>query len=127
MNFIKALSLVLAVVVTLSGPVAVRAQTMESGTSAKAAEAPPAQEGVKDLSADAAYELGAGVATVVNIPLRGALCGFGGLVGFAVMVITFGSGYRAAAKVVEEGCSGPWIITPEHLKGTEPSKRGGYN
>lgn len=127
MNFVKVLSLAMVVVVALSAPVPIQAQPKESEAPAMAAtETASAQETRKDDSSGAAYEIGAGVATAVNIPLRGAICVIGGVAGFVVLVITFGSGYRAAASVVEHGCSGPWIITPEHLKGTEQPKSDGY-
>jgi len=125
MKLIKIGSLVLAVVLTLSGPLNVLAQSKES-------EAPPAspaastdgtgEGGMRDVP----YKVGAGVATVINIPLRGAICVLGTGVGLFVMIISFGSGYRAATRVVEEGCGGPWLITPAHLKGTEQSTRDGY-
>lgn len=121
MKFIKIVSLALAVVLTLSGPLNVLAQSKESE-----ATAAPADGTGSSGPRDTAYEVGAGVATVINIPLRSVLCVLGSGIGLFVMVISFGSGYRAATRVVEEGCGGPWLITPAHLKGTEQSTSDGY-
>ncbi len=127
MNILKVLSVVLAVLVGLSGPVTVSAQSKEAGTpSTTAAETAKTQETGKEDGKDIAYKVGAGVATAVNIPMRGALCVLGGVAGFLVLVITFGSGYRTAARAAEEGCGGPWVITPAHLKG-EPAKDDSSN
>jgi len=90
--------------------------------------APPAPGAKPAPLPDSVYEAGAGVATAVNIPMRGVLCAAGGVLGFAALVVTFGSGYRFATAIVEEGCSGPWTITPDHLKGTvRPAEARGYN
>ena len=122
MNALKILSVVLAVLVGLSGPVTVSAQSKEAETpSTTAAETGQTEETGKGDGGEIAYKVGAGVATAVNIPLRGVLCVIGVTAGFVVLVITFGSGYRTAARATEEGCGGPWVITPEHLKG-EPAK-----
>jgi hypothetical protein len=51
--------------------------------------------------------------TLVNIPARGLLCGFTGLLAFFTMLISAGTRYADAARMIEENCSGPWIITPE--------------
>lgn len=63
-----------------------------------------------------AYDVAGGVVTVLKAPFNAVLCGLGGVVGVALFVVTFGSGYRAAARAVEEGCSGPWIVTGDDLR-----------
>ncbi len=115
MNWIRVLSVIVAVSVALTGPTAVLAQSEKSEAASKTAAE---QEADKGNPADAAYKVGAGVATVINIPMRTGLCALGAAGGLATLIATFGSGYRFAARVVEEGCGGPWVITPEHLKGT---------
>ncbi len=126
MNIFKVISAILAVLVGLSGPVAVSAQSKEaeSPPMSTAGTAPAQETGKEDPGV--AYKVGSGVATAVNIPLRGALCVLGVTAGLVVLVITFGSGYRTAARATEEGCGGPWVITPAHLKG-EPAKEDGNN
>lgn len=125
MKFIKIGSLVLAVVLTLSAPLNVLAQSKESEATAANPPSPADDAAASDLR-DVPYYVGAGFATVINIPLRTGLCALGSGVGLFVMVISLGSGYRAAARVVEEGCGGPWLITPAHLKGTEQSTSDRY-
>ena len=56
------------------------------------------------------------VLTAMNIPARGVLCGLTGLMAGIVMAASAGMRYADAAKMMEEGCSGPWIITPEMLE-----------
>jgi hypothetical protein len=82
----------------------------------------PTQEPGKEAAPlpDGVYEVGAGIATAVNLPLRGALCVVGGVLGFAALLATFGSGYRFATGIVEEGCGGPWVLTPDQMKGGAP-------
>lgn len=127
MNALKVLSVVLVVLVGLSGPVTVSAQSKDAESPPMtAAGTAPAQETGNGDARETAYKVGAGVATAVNIPLRGVLCVLGGVAGFVVLVITFGSGYRTAARAAEEGCGGPWVITPAHLKG-EPAKDDSRN
>ena len=122
MKVFNVLSVALAVLVGLSGPVTVSAQSKEAeSTPMTAPGAAPMQEAGQGDGREAAYKVGAGVATAVNIPLRGVLCVLGGVAGLVVLVITFGSGYRTAARAAEEGCGGPWVITPAHLKG-EPDR-----
>jgi hypothetical protein len=36
------------------------------------------------------------------------------------MLLTFGSAYRAATGVFNEGCGGDWVLTPEHVSGQIP-------
>ena len=119
MNALKVVSVALAVLIGLSGPVAVSAQSREAGTPPTTAAEPGQTQEKEDPGVG--YQVGAGVATAINIPLRSALCVLGGVAGFVVLLITFGSGYRTAARAAEEGCGGPWVITPAHLKG-EPAK-----
>lgn len=70
-----------------------------------------------------AYDVGATVANVIAIPGKTALCVVGGAVSVAILAITFGSGYKAAAQVAGEGCGGKWIITGEDLRPGKPTSR----
>ncbi len=63
-----------------------------------------------------AYDVGAAVVTVLKAPFNVALCGLGGAVALGVFVVTFGSAYRASARVIEEGCRGPWLVTGNDLR-----------
>ena len=108
----KLVSVVLMVALALTGPLAPVAWAQEKMD----AQMSPGKEKGND-----AWEFGAGVATAVNIPMKGALCVFGAGLGVALLVISFGSGYRWAGRTWEEGCSGPWIITAADLKGEPES------
>lgn len=114
MNSFRWLSLVLAVTMLLTGslPLAVRAQQPQQ----PAQEAPQAPE-EQAKGPGAGYALGAVVVNVIHIPGKLALCTIGGVLGLATLGITIGSGYRAAARIMEEGCGRPWVITPQDLKG----------
>ena len=56
------------------------------------------------------------VLTAMNIPARFALCGLNSWLASIVMVFSAGMRYADAAKMMEDGCSGPWIITREMLE-----------
>ncbi|MBI2360164.1 MAG: OmpA family protein [Deltaproteobacteria bacterium] len=58
----------------------------------------------------------AGVLTAANIPMRGVACGLTGVLALVVMTASGGARYGLAADIMRDGCSGPWIITPEMLK-----------
>lgn len=104
----KLVSAVLMVALVLTGPLAPAAWAQEKMD----AQMAPAKE-----KGDVAWEVGAGVATAVHIPMKGVLCAVGAVTGVALLVVSFGSGYRWAGRTWEEGCSGPWIITAADVKG----------
>ena len=108
----KLVSAVLMVALALSGPLAPLAWAQEKMDAQMAA----AKE-----RGDGAWQVGAVVATGVNVPGKAILCGLGGVVGFTVLLMSLGSGYQWAGRVWEEGCSGPWIITAADVKG-EPTE-----
>lgn len=70
-----------------------------------------------------AYDVGAGVMTVVGMPLKGAVCFMGGVAGFTLFVLTFGSADRASAAIVREGCDQRWIVRGDHLRPDAPPSR----
>ncbi len=98
----KAICLILALAVELSGPLAGRARSQE--------EQPPAQ------AIEVQMDTLPSVLTAMNIPARGVLCGLTGLMAGIVMAASAGMRYADAAKMMEDGCSGPWIITREMLE-----------
>lgn len=59
----------------------------------------------------------AGMMNVVYVPGKVILCSLGTVATVGVLLLTFGSGYRAAKSVFNEGCGGDWVLTPEHLSG----------
>lgn len=97
--------------------------------------APPTQPPAPDLFQEslkgqrtgtehkAAYGVGAAVTNVFLVPGRAITCGVGGVVGVAVLALTFGTGYRAASSVWQEGCGGKWVVTGDDLRPDSPSGR----
>lgn len=64
----------------------------------------------------AVYEAGAVVTNVFLIPGRVITCTLGGVVGVAVLALTFGTGYKTAAGAFDEGCGGKWVVSGDDLK-----------
>ena len=62
----------------------------------------------------------AGFLNVVYVPGKVIICTAGVLTSTLVMLLTFGSGYRAARGVFLEGCSAPWALTADHVSGKIP-------
>jgi hypothetical protein len=73
---------------------------------------------------EAAYNVGAGIVNVFLVPGRAITCALGGAVGIALLLLTFGNGYKAAAGAGEEGCGGKWIVTGEDLWPDPPATTG---
>ncbi len=102
----KLVSVVLMVGLVLSGSLAPLAWAQEKTEGQMA----PAK---KD---DGAWEFGAAVVNTVHVPGKAILCGVGAVSGVAVLLLTFGSGYGATARIWDEGCSGKWTVTAADLK-----------
>ena len=62
----------------------------------------------------------AGVLNVVYVPGKAIICTAGVLTATLLMLLTFGSAYRAAHGVYLEGCSAPWALTADHVSGKIP-------
>ena len=52
---------------------------------------------------------------IFRIPGKTLLCGIGSLTAGGLMLLTFGTQYRAAGAVFREGCGGKWVIGPSDL------------
>ena len=109
------LSVVLVVALLVAGPLAPQAWAQQREQPklyeepVKAPEAPAKEPGP-------AYQAGAVGVNLVRVPGKAVVCVIGGAVGFVALLITAGSGYRAAASVVKEGCGSPWTITARDLQ-----------
>jgi hypothetical protein len=57
---------------------------------------------------------------VVYVPGKAIVCSLGTVASAAILLVTFGSAYRAAADTFKEGCGGTWMLTPEHVAGKIP-------
>jgi hypothetical protein len=71
----------------------------------------------------AAYDAGAVVVNTFLVPGRTITCVLGGAVGIVVLAMTFGSAYKAAADVANEGCGGKWVVTGDDLRPDPQSTR----
>lgn len=125
MNGFRWLSVVVAVAVLVAGALAPSAWAQQSqppklySEVVKAAERPAEKAGT-------AHEVGAAAVNVIRVPGKAVLCTLGGVAGLVTLAITFGSGYRAAAKVVEEGCGGSWVLSAKDLQEDRLDSGMGY-
>jgi len=62
----------------------------------------------------------AGFLNVVYVPGKAIICTAGVLTSSLLMLLTFGSAYRAARGVFLEGCSAPWALTADYVSGKIP-------
>jgi hypothetical protein len=62
------------------------------------------------------YDAGAVAVNVFLIPGRVLTCVAGGLVGGVFLALTFGSAYKAASAIVNEGCGGKWVVKGDDLR-----------
>ncbi len=62
----------------------------------------------------------AGLMNVVYVPGKVIVCTAGVLTSTVLMLMTFGSAYRAARGVFLEGCSAPWALTAAYVSGKIP-------
>jgi hypothetical protein len=62
----------------------------------------------------------AGFLNVVYVPGKAIICTAGVLTSTVLMLLTFGSAYRAARSVFLEGCSAPWTLTADYVSGKTP-------
>lgn len=100
----------LAVALLVAGPLAPLASAQQA-----APQTDQMGTEVKPRRPDA-YDVGAGVYTVLKAPFNVALCAVGGVVGAALFAVTLGSAYRATTRVIEEGCGGPWIVRGDDIR-----------
>lgn len=115
MNALRWLSVLVVVALVLAGPLAPSASAQQSQAPKLYEEAVKApEEPAKKPSA--AHSAGAAAVNVIHVPGKLVLCTLGGLAGLVALALTFGSGYRAAATAVEEGCGGSWVVTAKDLQ-----------
>jgi hypothetical protein len=107
----KGLCALLVAVMALTGPLLSRVAVVQ------AAEPSTAPVDVDVADSD---RVGAGFLNVVYVPGKAIVCGLGSIASAGVMLLTFGSGYRAAVATFKEGCGGTWVLTPEHVAGKVP-------
>src|SRR5262245_13309432 len=106
------------------GPMTTMAQTPgQPAVPPRASQSPPpAMQPMQPEAPEVVHEpvgtgakVGAGVLNVVYVPGKAILCGAGAIVAGGLMLLTFGNAYREATSFFNEGCSGPWTVTPEQV------------
>ena len=76
------------------------------------------------------YTTQAAVVNVFRVPGHAITCAAGVVVGIGVLMLSLGSGYKAASGAFNEGCGGKWIVrgddmrpdTPPSLISTDPGR-----
>lgn len=114
--FPRSLCALVAFTVVLAGPFAswtAGAQGLMQQSQSSILSEPPSGS-VEPTEGDA---VAAGMMNVIYVPGKAILCTAGVVASVGLLLVTFGSGYRAAKSVFNEGCGGDWILTPEHLSG----------
>ncbi len=107
MKWFKLSSLILVLTIALSSPIPGMAEYEE-------------EKKQKKTQDDVRYELGkpllAAILTTFNIPFRGLLCISDIGMGTMTMGVSAGRRYSQAADFIEQGCAGPWILTPRRIR-----------
>ena len=80
----------------------------------------PSVEPIARKDSTVGDSVAAGLLNVIYLPGKVIVCTAGVLTSTAVMLATFGSGYRAARGVFLEGCSSPWALTADYVSGKLP-------
>ncbi|HUM16869.1 MAG TPA: hypothetical protein VL086_14335 [Candidatus Nitrosotalea sp.] len=101
----------LVAVMALTSPLLSRAAVVQA---AELSSAPV------DAEVSESDRVGAGFLNVVYVPGKAIVCSLGTVASFAIMLVTFGTAYRAAVDTYKEGCGGTWVLTPEHVAGKVP-------
>ena len=80
----------------------------------------PSVEPITSKNSTIGDAIAAGFMNVIYVPGKVIVCTTGVLTSTLVMLLTFGSGYRAARSVFLEGCSAPWALTADYVSGKIP-------
>jgi hypothetical protein len=80
----------------------------------------PSVEPITSKDPTAGDAVAAGFMNVVYVPGKVIVCTAGVLTSTVLMLLTFGSSYRAARGVFLEGCSAPWALTADYVSGKIP-------
>ena len=67
------------------------------------------------------YEASAVVANAFVVPGKVITCAAGAIVGVGMLAITFGSGYKYFAGVLDEGCGGKWVVNADDMRPDRPA------
>jgi hypothetical protein len=81
---------------------------------------PPSTEPVTSNEPTPGDATAAGIMNVVYVPGKAIICTAGVVTSTILLLLTFGSAYRQARGVFQEGCSSPWVLTADHVSGKIP-------
>ena len=117
----RAIALSLVVAFLVAGPLApvVRAQQAPPAPGTQGElfqESPKGSPDERAQRSSAAYDAGAVLIDAFYVPGKAILCTLSVGVNFSLLMLTFGTAYRAAAAVAREGCGGKWYLTGEDLR-----------
>ncbi len=114
----------MALVLALTGPLALLllAPTPAAAQQYQQSAATSEEQTGRSLEPTTGQKVGAGFMNAFYVPGKVILCGLGTVAATALLAVTFGSGYRPASRVFDEGCGGDWVITGEHLSGKIPPR-----
>lgn len=113
---------VMALVLALTGPLALLLLAPAPAAAQQYPQPVSGEQTDSRLEPTTGQKVGAGFMNVFYVPGKVILCGLGTVTATALLAVTFGSGYRPAARVFDEGCGGDWVITGEHLSGKIPPR-----
>jgi hypothetical protein len=81
---------------------------------------PPANDPVTGYEPTPGDATAASIMNIVYVPGKAIICTGGVVTSTILLLLTFGSAYRAARGVFLEGCSSPWVLTADHVSGKIP-------
>lgn len=126
-SVVRFLAVVVVASFALAGPLAPLAHAQQPAQPAPAQPAQPDlfQETLKAQRASdqsqGYYDAGAVAANVFRVPGKAALCVLGGGLSLLLMLATFGTGYKGASYLMQEGCGGKWVLKGDDLRPDRPA------
>lgn len=127
----RVVAVAMMVTLLLAGPLAPLAAAQQPAPPAQPdvfketmKSAPPPSEGDVQLN-ETFYDVAAGAATAVLVPGRVITCVAGAGLGSVLLLLTFGTAYKAFGSLLTEGCDGKWIVSGRDLMPEPPVVRSG--
>src|ERR1051325_128873 len=114
-SLFQGIALLILVVLPVSSAYAQTAQTTQTAPAATAVDPAPQE----NVSSEAGYGVGAAVASVFYAPAKVVYAGLGLLTGGLGWVLSGGRS-DVANNIIYPAVTGNYVVTPNHLKGTEP-------
>jgi hypothetical protein len=117
---VRFLALTVAVMFAVAGPLAPLAQAQQPAQPGQPAQPDLFQETLKAQRASDTsqgyYDAGAIAVNTVLVPGRALTCVSGGAVAVVFLFLTFGTAYKFASQIVNEGCGGKWVVKGDDLR-----------